>query len=88
MYASKRPAVTAPNQQMSPAHARALALSGSAPSGPILRNTMFRVRGSTAKNSDGLLLYAGTYRLTSMLRACSRVFATSYASCIRSRWSM
>ena len=35
-----------------------------------------------------LLLYAGTYRLTSMLRACSRVFATSCASCMRSRWSM
>lgn len=40
------------------------------------------------KLSAGSLLYAGTYRLTSRLRADNRVFATSYASCMRSRWSM
>jgi hypothetical protein len=49
MYASKRPAVIAPNQQISAAQAKTLALSGSAPfSEPSFRNTLFLVSWSTA----------------------------------------
>src|ERR1700680_491355 len=83
MYANNRPAVIAPSQQIRLAHARALALSGGAPSGPRLRKTFLRVRWSNATPAKMKIILMKNVGSTSLLDALANSRAVPVAAFIQ-----